>query len=1596
MKNLLSFLTFILLFLGTTYSQTWTGTQKIVASDRAMKDNFGFRLAISGNYAVVAAVGEDEDASGGNTLTDAGAAYVYERNVAGTWLQVQKIVASDRAANDAFGLSVAIYGNYIVIGTSMEGEDANGQNTKPSAGCAYIFERNAAGNWIETQKIVASDRASEDFFGYSVAIYGDYLVVGAYGDDENVNSLPFNYAGSAYIFKRNAAGNWIETQKIVASGRDEDAFFGINVAMFGDCIAIGADGNDNLWDDEGIVYIFKKNAAGNWIETQIIVASDMYRSDYFSRSISLSNDYLVVGAYREDEDATGGNTLDAAGSAYIFERDASGNWIETQKIVASDRAVNAQFGASVSVSNDYIIVGANRESKDVNGQNSLLFAGSAYLFKRNSSGNWTEVQKIVASDRASEDFFGFSAAISNSDIIIGAVREDEDPNGNNTMTDAGSIYVLVNPCAPTITGTLSACIGSTTQLTGSAPTAGSSWASASTGVATIDATTGEVTGVTGGTSVITYTDGNGCTTTKTVTVNSDPTISGTLSACVGTTTQLTGSAPTTGGGWSSATPAIATVSTTGLITGIATGTNTIKYTDGNGCEAATTVTISEATITGTLSVCIGSTTQLTGSAPTTGGTWTSATPAVATVNTTGLITGVTDGTSVITYTDGNGCEATATVTINAIPTINAVSPSECENVAGSGQALNIDVTGLEAGLNATGTFVWFTDNTYGTASVPQPTNVTVNNNEVFYFEVSINGCILQDSVTYTVGGNIILNDPLSEFCEDAPGSGQVSGIDLTTFNNAVFSGATSYTWATGPTGVTINNGDVINVEVVQGTCPPVNIDVNFTVNPLPTVTATTMSLCEDALGTSQATFDLTTLNGVVNGGAANTTVSWYANAADIPTTPIALATAFLTGSTTVYVQVENMVTNCTDTAAVLLDVIPAANAGLDGVDTLCGANGNTTNLTVLLSGNTAVGTWIDTTTSGQFNIATGVFDVTGLPSGDYAFGYVVSATAPCLDDTAEFIVTINASPTINAVSPSECENVTGSGQALNIDVTGLEAGLNATGTFVWFTDNTYGTASTPQPTNVTVNDNEVFYFELTINGCTLQDSVTYSVGGNITLNDPLPEFCEDAPGSGQVNGIDLTTFNTGVFSGATSYTWATGPTGVTINDGDVINVVVVQGTCPPVNIDVNFTVNPLPTVTATTMSLCEDVLGTSQATFDLTTLNATVGGSNTVAWYTDAALTTPAAPSNAFLTTTATVYAQVTDPTTGCGNSVAVTLTVNPLPVVTTATMNICDDGTGQASFDLSTLNATVGGSNTVVWYTDATLTIPAAPANAFITGTATVYAEVTDPTTGCGNSVAVTLTVDPLPAVNAATMSICDDRTGQATFDLTTLNTTVGGANTVAWYTDASLTTAVIPANAFVTTSTTVYAQVTDPVTGCTAITAVVLTVSPAPLINAGTDVRVVLGESTPLNAVGSNGTYTWDPPTWLSCPTCLTTIATPEETTTYTITVQDTNGCVSSDDVTVILDYDLVVFVPNIFSPNGDGNNDILYVRGVGIESINFFIYDRWGEKVFETKSVDKGWDGTFRGKKMNNSVFVYYLKVTFRNGTKIEKKGDITLTR
>src|SRR5213078_2787777 len=311
------------------------------------------------------------------------------------------------------------------------------------------------------------------------------------------------------------------------------------------------------------------------------------------------------------------------------------------------------------------------------------------------------------------------ATVSNAGVVTGvaagtSVITYTDNNGcQRTAT------VTVN-ALPTITGTLSVCIGSTTTLTGSGtPAAVNPWVSATPAVATVS-NTGVVTGVAAGTSVITYTNNNGCQRTATVTVNVLPTITGTLSVCIGSTTTLTGSGtPAASSPWISATPAVATVSNAGVVTGVAAGTSVITYTNNNGCQRTATVTVNALpTITGTLSVCVGSTTQLTGSGtPAASNPWVSATPAVATVNSTGLVTGIAAGTSVITYTNSIGCQQTTTVTVNANPTGGSISPAVSPGCTGSNSG-TLTLSG------STGNIIRWESSTNGGASWTSISNTT--------------------------------------------------------------------------------------------------------------------------------------------------------------------------------------------------------------------------------------------------------------------------------------------------------------------------------------------------------------------------------------------------------------------------------------------------------------------------------------------------------------------------------------------------------------------------------------------------------------------------------------------------------------------------------------------------------------------------------------------------------------------------------------------------------------------------------------------------------------------------------------------------------
>ncbi|MFC2101284.1 FG-GAP repeat protein, partial [Bacteroidota bacterium] len=406
MKKLF-YLLILIFFIPLANAQDWNEVIKAVASDRAASDEFGNSVSISGNYAIIGAHTEDEDAAGGNYMAGAGSAYIFERDGSGNWNQVQKIVASDRSTGDEFGTSVSISDNYAIVGAYFDGEDSAGANFMSKAGSVYIYERNGSGNWNQVQKIVAFDRAGGNRFGYSVSISGNFAIAGAYYDSKDATGgNTMNYAGSAYIFERDGTGTWNLAQKIVASDRTGYDQFGNAVSISNNYCIVGAYQADedtsggNSMNYAGSAYFFERNGNSTWSQVQKIVASDRAMNDYFGCSVSISGNYAVTGALEEDEDATGGNTLSRSGSAYIYERNGNGTWSQVQKIAASDRAANDYFGCAVSISENYIIVGALDEDEDVTGGNTIIDAGSAYLFNRDGNGNWNQVQKIVASDRA--------------------------------------------------------------------------------------------------------------------------------------------------------------------------------------------------------------------------------------------------------------------------------------------------------------------------------------------------------------------------------------------------------------------------------------------------------------------------------------------------------------------------------------------------------------------------------------------------------------------------------------------------------------------------------------------------------------------------------------------------------------------------------------------------------------------------------------------------------------------------------------------------------------------------------------------------------------------------------------------------------------------------------------------------------------------------------------------------------------------------------------------------------------------------------------------------------------------------------------------
>ena len=396
------------------------------------------------------------------------------------WNQLKKIAANseDRTEYSYFGCSVSISGNFAIVG-------AYGYNN--SKGAAYIYEYDGT-YWSRVQKILASDAYINDHFGKSVSILNDYAIIGAtYGEGQS------NSSGAAYIF-HNDGSSWNQIQKIMAlDGVNYDNFgesvaIDTNFAIIGACFGeLDVEGNNPI-DNAGSAYIFKKN--GDTLEyVQKFVATDRITNARFGNSVSLSGDYAFVGAYfegavyiyhnnngtwehsqklispLESNETYFGNsvsisgdfalisapredviinetTLDKAGCVYAYYNN-EGDWQQIQKIVSSDLYSEDWFGTSVSISGNIAIIGAHCEDEDADGENTVTYAGSAYIFHYNEE-KWEQINKIVASDRSNSDFFGNNVAISDSFAFIGVDNENHDENGINSINCAGSAYIFTN------------------------------------------------------------------------------------------------------------------------------------------------------------------------------------------------------------------------------------------------------------------------------------------------------------------------------------------------------------------------------------------------------------------------------------------------------------------------------------------------------------------------------------------------------------------------------------------------------------------------------------------------------------------------------------------------------------------------------------------------------------------------------------------------------------------------------------------------------------------------------------------------------------------------------------------------------------------------------------------------------------------------------------------------------------------------------------------------------------------------------------------------------------------------------------------------
>ena len=389
----------------------WAQAVKLTAPPAPDRGVFGFSVDLEGDYAVVGAPFDD---------IDKGAVYVFFKDPVRGWTQQARLTNNDRIIGDAFGISVDLDGSFLLIGAPGGGDEGG-----HDAGAAYVFFNDPVRGWMQQARLTARDPASEDRYGYVVALSGIFALVAAPFDDDDGHD-----SGAVYVYAFNGSSRWQYQDKLTAPSADADDNFGKALALDDETALVGAPNADEPRGRKaGLAYVFARSAGSSWIVRAVLTAGDAATENHFGTAIAVGVDPMtglpqaVIGA----PNARGRSI----GSAYVFtEQDML--WTQVQQLIPDEADSGDNIGSAVALHGAYALIGApDAEAGVLN-----TAVGAAYLFVNDPGIGWHQRATLTSPDAVQNACFACAVAFDDGHFIVGAWGED------GTVPNVGAAYVF--------------------------------------------------------------------------------------------------------------------------------------------------------------------------------------------------------------------------------------------------------------------------------------------------------------------------------------------------------------------------------------------------------------------------------------------------------------------------------------------------------------------------------------------------------------------------------------------------------------------------------------------------------------------------------------------------------------------------------------------------------------------------------------------------------------------------------------------------------------------------------------------------------------------------------------------------------------------------------------------------------------------------------------------------------------------------------------------------------------------------------------------------------------------------------------------------